>query len=618
MSRATLISRVVFALLVLATFTAFFVAQRLKRTDPLVYAVQVKKYVSPNGDELRDRARLRFRTKERDVVTVELIDRAQRVVRTLAEDRHLGAGVHRFLWNGRARSGDPVPDGAYRVRISMSRSGRTFIPDKFFVVDTAAPRLSASVIGEHTVSALTDMPASVRLRFSGVAATRRAEFLVYEVRGRRTGLRPVATFLSTRGKAEGEWDLSIGAFRKREEPCFGDIVERGRKRPAPPGSYVIVARSCDAAGNIGLSSRVIPPRVGSLRGEPGVTLRGVEIAPSTEALRPGDRAAIAVNAPAGGYRFRLRNLGGQTIANGRGRGSTLRMTVPGDAADGVYRLTVLARRTIKGSRGVAHAPVVVGSPGDQALLVAFPSTAWQVTNPVDTDGDGFGDGFETLSAGRQKRVALDRTLAAGAMPTGFAEREGALAEFLSEGAGPAFRAVTDAQLATRPDAFLRGRKAVLFAGDERWITPQLGAALRAFVKRGGRVAFFAPDAFRRTVRFGGGSISGPSPRAERDIFGESISVNRVAPAPVIAFADSLSLFGEATGLFTTFEQSRSRARAAAVATAAGREEGRPAVVVYQLAKGFVFRIGVRGWQQQLATDADVAATTRRILQELTR
>ncbi|MBK5231300.1 MAG: hypothetical protein JJE27_09035, partial [Thermoleophilia bacterium] len=119
-SRQTLISRIVFGLLVLATFTAFFVAQRLKRTEPLVYAVQMKKYVSPNGDSVRDRAYLRFRTKHSDVVTVEVLNRARLVVRTLAEHRELAAGVHRFYWNGRTRSRDrrvgrPAEDGAYRV-----------------------------------------------------------------------------------------------------------------------------------------------------------------------------------------------------------------------------------------------------------------------------------------------------------------------------------------------------------------------------------------------------------------------------------------------------------------------------------------------------------------------
>ncbi|MFY9469925.1 MAG: FlgD immunoglobulin-like domain containing protein, partial [Solirubrobacterales bacterium] len=541
MSRATLISRVVFALLVIATFTAFFVAQRLKSADPLVYAVNVKKYVSPNDDDLRDRARLRFRTKEADLVTVDLVDRAQNVVRTLAEDRELKAGPHRFFWNGRDRDGRPVTDGAYRVRISMSRSGRTFIPDKFFVVDTAPPRLTADVVGDHVVSAIGGRPSRVGVRFSGVAATRRAEFLVYAVRGQGTAARPVASFVSTRGKAEGAWDLTVGGFRERATPCFGRLKTSGRPRPAPPGGYVIAVRSCDAAGNVGYSTRVVPPRVGSIRGVAGVTLRGVEIAPAMEPVRPGRRAEIVVNPPPGGYRFRLRGADGSTVARGESRARTLRFMVP-NRPQGLYELTVIARRPSFGVRGMARGPVVIGERAAAEMLIAYPAIAWQVANPVDADGDGFGDGYEVLPPGRQVRVRADRTLAGGALPAGFSERERPIASFIAESPALSARAVTDYQLAQNPEALLRGREAVLFAGDERWITPQLGVALRAFVEGGGRVAFFAPDAFRRTVRLAAGTIGGPSRRAERDIFGESVDVGRVAPAPLIAFADSLGLF----------------------------------------------------------------------------
>lgn len=74
-ARATKISRVVFGLLVLATFFSFFVAQRLKNTDLLVYSVNVKHYVSPNADGVRDKGWVRFRTKKAGVVRVQVVDR---------------------------------------------------------------------------------------------------------------------------------------------------------------------------------------------------------------------------------------------------------------------------------------------------------------------------------------------------------------------------------------------------------------------------------------------------------------------------------------------------------------------------------------------------------------
>jgi hypothetical protein len=612
---------VVFALLVLATFTAFFVAQALKRTDPLVYAVQMKKYVSPNGDGLREKARLRFRTKKADVVTVEVIDRAGNPVRTLADEQPLTAGPHRFLWSGRIRlrgrnRGAPAPDGAYRVRISMRRSGRTFVPDKFFVVDTSPPRLRASVIGDHIVQAGRGRPGSIRLEYSGIEASRRVEFRVYRVRGNSTASRPVAAFASDRGKATGHWDLTTGVFRQRHEPCFGQLETRGRPRPAPPGSYVVVARGCDAAGNTGSSSRALPPRRGAIRGDSGITLRGVEIAPPQLPLTPRTNATFTVNPPAGRYRWSLRS-GNATVARGTARGSRLRMRVP-RTEDGLYEVRVIAKRRTPGLNRAGSAPVVIRGRGRPALLAVYPSIAWQVSNPVDLDGDGFGDGFDQLGTTRERRVPVDRTLAGGRLPRGFATAEGAVAQFL---AGAVHRSTTDFALAANPDAALRGVKGVIFTGAERWITPQLGVALRRFVERGGRVAFFGSDAFRRTVRVTGNSITGPSDRADRDIFGESVTRSVVAPAPVVAFADSLGLLRGPTGLFTVFEQSRSRVRSAQTLTAAGREPGRPALIAYRLGKGLVIRVGVEGWQTALrpgTRNVGVAFTTAKILEELTR
>lgn len=626
MSRATLISRVVFALLVLATFTAFFAAQRLKRTDPLVYSVNVKKYVSPNDDNVRDRARLRFRTKKADAVTVEIIDRNGTVVRTLADRKELRAGVHNFQWNGRYAAigdekGTPVPDGAYRVRIAMARNGRTFIPDKYFVVDTVPPSLTVNVAGAHTVSAMRGRPRNVRFNFSGVSASKRVEFLVYRVIGQRTLSRPVAAFSNVSGQTYGQWKLTVGQFSLRRTACFGRLATRGTARPAKSGKYVIVVRACDAAGNVGLSSDKQPPREGSTRGQPGLTLRGVEIAPPTKPSIVGTIASFRVNPPPGGYTYKLQRIGGEIEDSGRARGPRLRVRVP-RANNGLYALTIKARRTVFGERGSARTPVVVTDRHHQDLLIAYPSIAWQATNPVDVNGDGYGDGYEVLPPGKQIRVRTDRTLASPVMPPGFTAREGAFADFLSSSPSEATtESTTDFALAAAPARALRGRKALLFAGDERWITPQLGVALRKFVEQGGRVAFFAPDAFRRTIKLTPDEMTGPSERRERDIFGESTTNNLFAPAPVVPFADQLGLLQGPTGLFTGFEQSRARPRSAEVLTAAGREEGKPALVAYKLGKGMVIRVGVSGWQAQSVgpeANANVAYTTERILQELVK
>jgi hypothetical protein len=624
-TRATQISRVVFGLLLLATFFAFFVAQRLKQTDPLVYSVSVKRFISPNADSVRDKGRVRFRTKKSDVVTVEIIDRAGAPVRALADRQRLAAGAHTFPWNGRYRGyvdgsgkkhrGAAVADGAYRVRITMRNNGRTFVPDQFFVVDTLAPRLSATVSGGHTVSILRARK-PINVSYTGVKGSRRAVFLVYKVRGQRTGAKPVASFFSTRGKNSGVWDQTVGYFRDWHDQCLG-IKRRGRARPAPVGSYVIVARACDAAGNVGTSSSAFPPRAGSTRGLSGVTLTGVQIAPPSMPAVIGTRASFRVNPPSGGYSFKLSRVGGQTIASGHARGATLRVDIP-RTASGLYTLRVAARNRVRGDRGVAQTPVALTGRRRQKLLIVQPAIAWQATNPVDVTGDGFPDPLQQLPPGKQLRVALGRFLAQPTGTAGFDAQEGALAKYLAASQpGLAAQTVTDAALAADPESALKGHKAILFAGDERWITARLGVALRAFVQAGGKVAFFSQDAFRRTVSLTPSELSGPTDHRQRDIFGESVENVTEAPAPVIAFKDELGLLRGPTGLFRVFEQSRQQARGARILTAAGREAGAPALIGYRLGKGTVIRVGARGWNAQLG-DPNVAYATAAILEVLKR
>ena len=628
MTRATKISRVVFGLLVLATFFAFFAAQRLKQSDPLVYSISFKRYISPNDDDLREKGRVRFRTKKADRVTVTVVDRTSAPVRVLADDEKLPAGPHTFYWNGRFRGvvakngkkhpGVPVPDGAYRVRVSMRSNGRSFIPDQFFVVDTEPPEIFASVEGTHTLSILRGRR-PVPVAFGGSGSSLRAEFRVYRVRGQRAVGAPVATFLSRRGTSGGQWDQTVGAHTRWQSQCQG-VKRSGRARPAPTGSYVIVARACDGAGNVGSSSSASPPRAGSTNGLSGITLTGVQIAPPTRAAVVGRRASFRVAPPTGGYRWRISTLSGARVKAGRARGGTLRLTAP-RTGSGLYLLTIRANRRVAGDRGFARTPLPIASGGRARLLLVQPAIAWQAANPVDMTGDGFADPFERIPAGDQLTAPLGRFLALPGGPPGFATSDGAISGYI-ESAHPelAAQTTTDAALAAAPAAALRGHDAVLFTGDERWITAQLGTALRAFVERGGKVAFFSSDAFRRTVRLSASELSGPSDARARDIFGESIERVTEPPAPLAPFTDQLGLLRGPTGLFTNFEQSRQRASGAKVLTSAGRDADAPTLIAYSLGKGQVIRVGAPGWSAELAgaLQPNVKYTTDAILEVLSR
>lgn len=623
MSLATKLSRVVFVLLLLSTFLGFFVAQRLKHSDPLVYAVNFDRYISPDGDGAFESGSVRFSTKRRDRVSVEVIDRTGRRVRLLADDKLLPAGRHSFRWDGRypptrgkdgkKQRGRAVADGYYRVRISLRNRGRSFVPGRYFVVDTVPPAVYARVRGRHTRSILRQRT-RVAVVTSKLPENLRAEFLVYRIEGGRASSRPVASFMSRLGTSRGLWDQTVGAFSRWSGHCRG-VRRSGRARPAPAGSYVIVARACDRAGNVGTSTRGQHPTSENLRGRSGVTLTGTQIAPSVEPVRAGRNIILRVAAPVGGYKWRL-SAGGATLARGSSRGRRLVVKAPSGSA-GLALLTVTAKDPVAGDRGLARTPLAISSGGGAKLLIVQPSIAWQAANPVDINGDGFPDPFDSLPEGRQIRVSLSRFLARASGPPGFGAQEGALSDFVSQLGGVRAQTTTDAALARSPEALLRGRSAVLFTGDERWLPAATGTALRKFVEDGGKVAFTSLAAFRRTVSLTVTQLIGPSEARGRNIFGESSSLVNEAAAPVVPFVDELNLLPGPTGLFTGFEQSRLLPSEAKVLTSAGRVEESPALVAYKLGKGTVIRVGVRGWSAAIAENASVRAATTSIIEQLT-
>ena len=92
---------IVFGVLVVATFAAFFVAQRLKNAPSVVQALKIATGVhqkgdppafSPNGDGRRERARITFRLKKADDVTVHILnadgDQVRKLIRPAPQGLH--------------------------------------------------------------------------------------------------------------------------------------------------------------------------------------------------------------------------------------------------------------------------------------------------------------------------------------------------------------------------------------------------------------------------------------------------------------------------------------------------------------------------------------------------
>ena len=131
----------VFALLVLATLTAFAWSQRLKR-DPLVLdkvrfvavprlhpkAPPVRGF-TPNDDCRYDFMRIRFRTTQSDRGTVQVVKPGGRLVITLARDELLKRyKFHTYYWDGRSRNDGVAPPGRYKLRVKLLGQDRVLVP----------------------------------------------------------------------------------------------------------------------------------------------------------------------------------------------------------------------------------------------------------------------------------------------------------------------------------------------------------------------------------------------------------------------------------------------------------------------------------------------------------
>jgi hypothetical protein len=149
--------QLVFALLVLACFAAFFVTQRLKHTPTAVQRFEVTASFSPRSGAANDLERISFKLAHADYVTVSIVNSAGDTVATLVRN-HPVARYKQFSlrWNGRSgtahrygtqrtargttillpfNEGPPARHGEYRVRVSLRDQHRTvFSPRNFTLV----------------------------------------------------------------------------------------------------------------------------------------------------------------------------------------------------------------------------------------------------------------------------------------------------------------------------------------------------------------------------------------------------------------------------------------------------------------------------------------------------
>ncbi len=621
----TVFARVVFALLVAATLSAFFLAQRLESAPPSLDGARVTEFFSPNGDGRLDAETISFRVKEAGDVTVDVVGGDGGRVRRLATA--IAARPSRpveLTWDGRTDEGGRARDGRYRVRVALRRSGRSVVVPAPFVLDTTPPRpvvvrarpQGGREAGRGPAIVLPGQPVELTVR--RVSPLRRTQFEVWRTDAGEPAR--VAAFEAPReGSGRGTWDGLVGG------------------QPAPVGTYLVVPTVEDRAGNRGSAPAQLPPQPGEVPGRPGVTVRRLAVQPPLEPVRAGERARFLVDSRGATYRWNLRRVGGaRRIRKGSGRpGRPLDLRAPGGRS-GVYLLEV------RNGRHATRVPFLVQSPERAEILAVLPAISWLGSDPVDDDGDGLPDTLALATS----RVRFPRPLAGAdgsGLPEGFATQTAPLLALLDR-ARVRYDVTTDLALAaSRSDPSPTDREGVLLAGPHRWIPRALAGRLRRYAERGGRVASFGTEALRRgvTVARRRGRLERPTQPTQTDVFGARLRPLRRLEdaAPLVPLEDEPRLgllegTADRLGAFRVLEESvpepGGRLRLLA---GAGRDPGPdagldpatgeperavPALTASRLGRGVVIRVGLAEWGPRLGEDAGVQQVTRNVADILRR
>lgn len=604
----TRLARVAFAVLVIASFGAFFVAQQLKSSPSVVQRFMLKwRVVSPNRDGRNDRQRVTFRLKRADTVDVAVLDEKGDVVREIGTGIHLAAYsqlIPSLVWAGTDAAGHPAPDGTYRIRVTLREQGRGIVLQRAFRIDRTPPQPRIVAVGPtrerrrspELLPHADGSPARIRL----AAPAHHGRLLIFRTAPGRVEL--VRSLPIPEGAAKVAWS---GAGKT------------GVRVPA--GTYLAVAEVRDVAGNVGTSTplgRDGLPHVAyglTAPGHAGITVRDLAVQPPLVAGRPGSRIGFFVDARGRPYSWTARRVGTAVSRRGRRTGPVVRLKAPGKSA-GLYLFTA-------GRDGhEATAPFLIGSGGPpRSVLVVAPLMTWQGRNPVDDDGDGFPN---LLSAGQP--VRLGRVLGTP-LPQGFTSLTAPLFSWLDR-AGHFYDTTTDVALALSPAPAgpkLSGHRGVLIAGDAAWLPDRAQRRLLAFVRGGGTLVSMGTDALRRSVRLTPRlRLDHPTAPADVDLFGSRLAPVRrlAAPVDLTNSKDQIGLFDGTEGLFRGFnviEETVSSGKARETATAV-TPDGRVVIVALKVGRGRVIRLGLPELPSRLGTDVDIQALMERTWELLSR
>ena len=182
--------------LLAATAAAFAITERLKLERSPVTGTRVDRVFSPVCECARDVAVISIVLRRRETVTLDILNRNGRSIRTLVQELREPAGRVSYTWDGRDNLERVVAEGVYRPRVQLERNGRTIVLPNPIRVDTTAPVIGLVSVFPRVLAGLRREP---RPR-DGVVPDRRARA------GRNARRRPPARaeqFRGSRGSSSG-------------------------------------------------------------------------------------------------------------------------------------------------------------------------------------------------------------------------------------------------------------------------------------------------------------------------------------------------------------------------------------------------------------------------------
>ncbi len=276
--------------LLAGTAAAFAVTEGLKLEKSPILETHVDKLFSPRVG----RARIAFRLRKADRVTVAIEDAHGDVVRTLLH-RHFGAGFLHTAWNGRDDAGRIVPGGTYKPRVHLARQHRTIVLPNPIRVDLARPRVESVSVRPDVFSPDGDF---------------RRDYLT--IRYRLSEPARALLFVDRRFRTK------VKFFRKQFAFTWNPSTLHLRQ-----GRHRVTVAAEDRAGNQAVPSRPV-----------FVHVRYLELARHVIRVRTGERFAVRVLADARPVRWRI----GPRVGRGRGKRLVILAGEPG-----TYTLVVFAR-----------------------------------------------------------------------------------------------------------------------------------------------------------------------------------------------------------------------------------------------------------------------------------